>query len=87
VIDLTTADVKGAFDSPERTAQWASWRRVGVPDRLATYLTNLGALSTYRLSSPYGMRANLDPNAEGVEPETDCPWGGGHTVAALKETL
>jgi hypothetical protein len=22
------------------------------------------------------MRANLDPNAKGVEPETDCPWGG-----------
>jgi hypothetical protein len=36
-IDLATADVKGAFDSPERTAQWASWWRVGVPDRLATY--------------------------------------------------
>jgi hypothetical protein len=33
------------------------------------------------------MRANLDPNAEGVEPKTDCPWGVGHTVAALKETL
>jgi hypothetical protein len=27
-IDLTTADVKCAFDSPEQTAQWASWRRV-----------------------------------------------------------
>jgi hypothetical protein len=22
------------------------------------------------------MRANLDPNAEGVEPDTDSPWGG-----------
>jgi hypothetical protein len=40
-VDLTTADVRGAFDSPERTAQWASWRRIGVPAPLATYLTNL----------------------------------------------
>ena len=73
-IDLTTADVKGAFDSPERMAQWASWRRIGVPAPLATYLTNLAALSSYRLTSPYGMRKNLDPLAEGVDPRTDCPW-------------
>jgi hypothetical protein len=59
-VDLTMADVKGVFESPERTAQWASRRRMGIPAPLATYLTNLGALSSYRLLSPYGMQANLD---------------------------
>jgi hypothetical protein len=73
-VDLTTSDVKGAFDSPERTAQWASWRRLGIPAPLATYLTNLGALSSYHVSSPYRMRANLDPSAEGVNPATDNLW-------------
>jgi hypothetical protein len=47
---------------------------LGIPVPLATYLTNLGALSFYRLSSPYGLRANLDPSAEGVNPTTDNPW-------------
>jgi hypothetical protein len=32
------------------------------------------------------MRANLHPNAEGVVPDTDCPWGASHTAAALKGT-
>jgi hypothetical protein len=73
-VDLTTSDVKGAFDSPARTALWASWRRVGIPVPLASYLINLGALSSYHLSSPYGLRANLDPSAEGVNPATDNPW-------------
>jgi hypothetical protein len=53
-VNLTTADVKGTFNSPERTAQWASWRCVGIPSPLVTYLTNLETLSSYRLSSPYG---------------------------------
>jgi hypothetical protein len=76
-VDLTTSDVRGPggeFDSPERTAQWASWRRIGVSVPLATYLTNLGALFTYRLMSPYGMRQNIDPTLEGVDPITDNPW-------------
>jgi hypothetical protein len=73
-VDLTTADVRDAFDSPECTAQWVSWRRIGVFTPLATYLTNLGALSTYRLTSPYGMRQNMDPTLEGVDPITDNLW-------------
>jgi hypothetical protein len=60
-VDLTTADVRGAFDSPERTAQWASWHRIGVSAPLATDLTNLGALFTYRLTFPFGMHQNMDP--------------------------
>jgi hypothetical protein len=73
-VDLTTADVKGAFDSPERTAQYAAWRRAGIPAPLATYLVNLGGRSTYRLASPYGLRQDLDPLAAGVDPTTDNPW-------------
>jgi hypothetical protein len=41
-VNLTTVDVKGAFDSPERTAQYAAWRRAGIPASLAIYLVNLG---------------------------------------------
>jgi hypothetical protein len=33
-VDLKTAAVRGAFDSLERTAQWDSWRRIGVQPRL-----------------------------------------------------
>jgi hypothetical protein len=73
-VDLTTADVCGAFDSPERTAQWASWHRIGVLAPLATDLTNLCALSTYHLTSPFGMRQNMDPTLEGVDPITNNPW-------------
>jgi hypothetical protein len=88
-VDLTTADVKGAFDSPERTAQYAAWRRAGIPASLAIYLVNLGGRSTYRLASPYGLRQDLDPLAEGVGPTTDNPWlptrGGtqGHPLSTL----
>jgi hypothetical protein len=73
-VDLTTGDVRGTFDSPERTAQWASWCRIGLFTPLATYLTNLGALSTYRLTSFYKMRQNMDPTLEGVDPITDSLW-------------
>jgi hypothetical protein len=73
-VDLTTADVRGAFDSPKHTSHWVSWRRIGVPAPLATYLINLGVLSTYRLTSPYGMHQNMDPMLEGVDPPTDNPW-------------
>jgi hypothetical protein len=44
---------------------------VGIPAPLATYITNLGALSFYRLSSLYGLRTNLDP---WVTPATDNSW-------------
>jgi hypothetical protein len=37
LVDLSTSDVSGAFDSPERTAQYICWRRVGIPVPLATY--------------------------------------------------
>jgi hypothetical protein len=56
LVDLSTLDVLGAFDSPERTAQYICWRRVGIPAPLATYLVSLAALSTYKISSPYGIR-------------------------------
>jgi hypothetical protein len=74
--DLMPADVRGVFDFPERTTQGTSRRRVGVPGRLATYMTNLGALFKDRLLSLHGMCANLVPSAEGVNHNTDCPWGG-----------
>jgi hypothetical protein len=73
-VDLTTADVKGAFDSPERTAQYTAWRRAGIPASLAIYLVNLGGRSTYRLASLYGLRQDLDPLAAGIDPTTDNPW-------------
>jgi hypothetical protein len=60
-VGLSTSDVRGAFDSPEQTAQYACWRRIGMSKDIALYLTNLGAMSFYRLTSPYGMRRNLDP--------------------------
>jgi hypothetical protein len=41
---------------------------------IVLYLTNLGAMSSYRLTSPYGMRKNLDPTVEGVDAGTDNPW-------------
>jgi hypothetical protein len=74
MVDLSTSDVRGGFDSPERTAQYACWWRIGMPKDIALYLTNLGAMSSYRLTSPNGMRKNLDPAVEGVDAETDNPW-------------
>jgi hypothetical protein len=82
-VDLTTADVKGAVDSPERIAQYAAWRRAGIPAPLAIYLVNLGVCSTYRLASPYGLRQNLDPLAAGVDRPRitpGCPLGEGPKV-------
>jgi hypothetical protein len=32
-----------------------------------------GALSTYRLTFPYGMRQNMDPTLASVDPITDNP--------------
>jgi hypothetical protein len=89
MVDLSTSDVRGAFDSPERTAQYACWRRIGMPKDIAFYLTNLGAMSSYRLTSPYGMRKNLDPAVEGVDAETDNPWipGRGGTQGDPLSTL
>jgi hypothetical protein len=72
-VDLSTSDVSGAFDSPERTAQYICWRRVGIPAPLATYLVSLAALSTYKISSPYGMR-NPDLPGDDVIPELDNPF-------------
>ena len=71
-VDLSTADVSAAFDSPERTVQWACWRRVGIPPHVATYLACLGALSKYQLNSPYGQRNN--PIATAETADTDMPF-------------
>jgi hypothetical protein len=60
-VDLSTSDVKGAFDSPERTAQYACWTRVGIPKELTTYLVCLGALDNYKMATPYGLGKNFFP--------------------------
>jgi hypothetical protein len=73
LVDLSTSDVSGAFDSPERTAQYICWRRVGIPAPLVTYMVSLAALSTYKISSPYGMR-KPDLPEDDVIPELDNPF-------------
>jgi hypothetical protein len=52
---------------------------------IALYLTNLGAMSSYRPTSPYGMRKNLNPTVEGVDAGTENPWipGRGGTQGDL----
>jgi hypothetical protein len=85
LVDLSTSYVSGAFDSPERTAQYICWRRVGP---LATFLVSLAALSTYKISSPYGMR-KPDLSEDDVIPELDNPFlpARGLTQGAPESTM
>jgi hypothetical protein len=71
-----------------------STRRSARPSKSGAALASqrhvLVLLSTYRLTSPYGMHQTMDPTLEGVNLITDNPWiptrGGPRETASARLT-
>jgi hypothetical protein len=58
-IDLMTWDIQKAFDSVGQNLQYLSWRRIGVPPRIASWLVRLDVGGTFTVRSPYSLHQLL----------------------------
>jgi hypothetical protein len=58
-IDLMTWDIRKAFDSVGQNLQYLSWRRIGVPPWIASWLVRLDVGGSFTVRSPYALNQLL----------------------------